>query len=266
MYGPRPPGSVPRFLTTLYWCIEVGVIPKTFHSLKIVFCFAFCYIDERQSCGSLSPPPSLEPSALSLTKMPTAIQDMQMLLHEQISDSEGEPAPAHSDRLSSGRRDKAKRVNAQPRKITRSSNTSANLPPTERFDPVDNPTNVSEPMKENSEKENDSKRQERSVVNNNSSGHVYSDLIAPSDLITKRKSTTKHDLESTENVLAEHRTNRNPSLNTGTSKLCNGGVRSAELERLDNTSVRPSVSFVVTRLPKQFAVSNDCWLFLRVSR
>ena len=213
-------------------------------------------IDERQSCVSLSPPPSLEPSALSLTKMPIAIQDMQMLLHEQNSDSEGEPAPAHGNRLSSDRQNKAKITNAQPRKTMRSSNANSNLPPAERFEPVDDPTNVSEPVKENSEKENVSKRQDRSVITNNSSGHVYSDLV------TKRKSSTKCNYgESSENVLAEHRRNRDPSSSTGTSKLCNGGVRNAELEKFNNSSVRPSVSFVVTRLPKQFAVSSDCWLF-----
>lgn len=201
--------------------------------------------DERHSCSSLSPPPILEPSALSLTKMPSAIQDMQMLLR-QNSDSEGEPATAmHGDRLSSGQRDNTKRVNTSPRK-THSSRTNANPLYKERLNHVDNlldnPTSAINTTKENSEKENYLNRQRRSVVNDNSSGYV-------SDDVKKRRSTTKYNGELSEKVLAEHRSNHNP--NTTTSKLCRGGEKNLGVETLD-TSARPAVSFVVTRLPKQF--------------
>lgn len=185
--------------------------------------------DERQSCVSLSPPPSLEPSALSLTKLPSAIQDMQMLL-QQDSDSDDDTASTHCDRLDSNLRGSNDRLKTHFPK-TSFSNTNVNTMHGEHLITANCPTKVANVAKKNTEKEND-----------------LDSLKRPDKGIT-----IKHHEKSSEKVLAELRMNASPKSNILASN--HRGVKDETVEKSSSFG-RPPVSFVVTRLPKQFVVST----------
>lgn len=116
-----------------------------------------------------------------------------------------------------------------------------------RLDLTADVTNVHNATKPNTEKENDSVQLSLSVIHN--TNNVLNDL-------KNEVSATKHRGKSSERALVELRTNTDTSPIISTSKSGSHGVSDLEMERMDSFS-RPPVSFVVTRLPKQFVVSCD---------
>lgn len=210
---------------------------------------SYYFLDEIMERCSLSPPPALDHSSITLTKLPPAIKNLKKML-QQDGDSEEEQDNTNYVNSSPHRfRKTLSELQKLFRKNPSSHITDVQEVPNDRSRdphmshpdmPKNNQLKTTEGRNESSQKENGVDFKQRSVSRNKSSENY------------KHGNNVKKTGESSDGVLTEVRENTVSKQRTLISML--GNSLNREAKKTIQTS-KPSPCFVITRLPKQFVVS-----------
>ena len=205
------------------------------------------FLDEILQRCTLSPPPALDPSTLKLTKLPAAVKNLKKMLQQDV-DSEVDQANINHD-YSSFEKSKLPKTEIQKvfgknrhnddRNQVVLSKRSHEISKTHHDDDKNKHQvkKIETEYKEGSQKENSKHRKRKS-------GYLQSRMSQDN----VRHGPPKNNSSE---VLTEKRINTDPTQRTLTSIFVNN--MNNETKKI-HQSIKTSLCFVITRLPKQFVV------------